>query len=71
MTQLFAIDPLSAGIEYPPGALRETRMPILKRRLELVQDSGRLAGGHDAPHGSAVIMFPGPTGSCSSGSGPT
>jgi hypothetical protein len=37
---LFAVDPLSAAIGYLPGELLETRMPILKRRLELVQDSG-------------------------------
>lgn len=34
------IHPMSAGIEYLPGELLETRMPILKRRHELRRDSG-------------------------------
>jgi N-methylhydantoinase B len=34
------IHPMSAGIEYLPCELLETRMPILKRRHELRQDSG-------------------------------
>jgi N-methylhydantoinase B len=34
------IHPMSAGIEALPTELMETRMPILKRRLELARDSG-------------------------------
>jgi N-methylhydantoinase B len=34
------IHPISAGIEALPAELMETRMPILKRRFELDQDSG-------------------------------
>ena len=34
------IHPMSAGIEYLPAELLETRMPILKRRHELETDSG-------------------------------
>jgi N-methylhydantoinase B len=34
------IHPMSAGIEYLPGELLESRMPILKRRHELETDSG-------------------------------
>lgn len=42
------IHPMSAGIEYLPCELMETRMPILKRRHELRQDScgaGQYRGG--------------------------
>lgn len=34
------IHPISAGIEYLPAEIAETRMPILRRRHELEQDSG-------------------------------
>jgi N-methylhydantoinase B len=42
------IHPMSAGIEYLPCELLETRMPIMKRRHELRQDScgaGQYRGG--------------------------
>lgn len=34
------IHPISAGIEYLPAELLETRMPVVKNRHELTQDSG-------------------------------
>jgi N-methylhydantoinase B len=34
------IHPISAGIEYLPAELLETRMPVVKRKHELVRDSG-------------------------------
>lgn len=34
------IHPISAGIEYLPAELLETRMPVVKRKHELVTDSG-------------------------------
>lgn len=42
------IHPMSAGIEYLPTELLETRMPVIKHRHELEQDSGgpgRFRGG--------------------------
>ena len=34
------VHPISAGIEYLPAELLETRMPVIKKRHELTQDSG-------------------------------
>jgi N-methylhydantoinase B len=45
------IHPMSAGIEYLPAELLETRMPVLKHRHELETDSGgpgRFRGGLSA-----------------------